>query len=368
MGQLEYGKYGIVSPFEVKRGTVEPQANPPLVRQVHSDGFTRLSQLWRAGDAPETSSKEIQDVKTVFYKMHDDIPRVDLDEVWNETEQRFMRDPGFAAYYAQFCMRSEWYPRWPLNVPTARAVVGPFGYGWDLSGNFGEIPVEDDHAWWTEHHPVMRYLRARGKNSAYLVEEQRVRMIATGELAGRKQRILVLAAGYMPWATMLNYRINPTEQEVIACDIDPRLTAKDLRQKFGKAMDGVEYRTVDFKEILGDQSLFGAFDIVLMDGMYIYLPPEQRTGLMDAVMRLLRENGKFVYDDQCEHWAMEFAQTVFNWGYAPPVYLATTEAAIELSVDRYARNHSVAAHVYPDEVNSESVGATVVITKVQLRH
>lgn len=367
MDQLDYGKYGIVSPFVVERKKVESRMNPSLVPQVHCEEFTHLSLMWREGKIPETPSKEIADVKAVFYKMHGDVPLECLDAVWGETEERFMRDPGFAAYYAQFCMRSEWYPRWPLNVPTARAVVGSFGYGWDLSGQFGQIPIMDDHAWWTEHHPVMRYLLTRGKNSAYLVEEQRAWMAATGELAQRKQRILVLGAGYMPWATMLNYRVNPAEQEILACDIDPRLTLTDLRQKFGAAVDGVDYRTGDLKELLGEQGLYGKFDIVLMDGLYIYLPPEQRTGLMDAVMRLLRPEGKFVYDDQCEHWAMKFAQTVFNWGYDGSIHLAASPETIVRYVDHYVRNRSVAVQVYPDAVNREPVGATIVLTKVQQR-
>lgn len=366
--QLDYGKYGIVSPFEVKRAEVEPSLNPPLNRQTHCEEFTQLSRAWREGELPDTPEKEIADAKRIFYQMHPEVEQECLHEVWNETEQRFMRDPGFASYCTRFCMLSEWYPRWPLNVPSARAVVGSFGYGWDLAGEFGEIPITDDHAWWTEHHPVMRYLLTRGKNSACLVEEQRVRLAATDELAWRKQKILVLGAGYMPWATMLNYRLDPFEQEVLACDIDPRLTLEDLRQKFGAAADAVTYQTGDLKDLLAAQELFGKFDIVLMDGLYIYLPSDQRTAIMDGILRLLRpDGGKLVYDDQCKHWAMDFAQTVFGWGYDGSIHLAASPKRIMQSVSDYARNRSLSEHIYYDVVNADSVGATIVLERVQQR-
>ena len=85
MDQLDYGKYGIVSPFVVEREKVESRMNPPLVPQVHCEEFTHLSLMWREGKIPETPSKEIADVKVVFYKMHGDVPLECLDAVWGET-------------------------------------------------------------------------------------------------------------------------------------------------------------------------------------------------------------------------------------------------------------------------------------------
>ena len=202
--QLDFARYGIISPAEMMAQSLTAEQNPPFDQYEHGQRFTDWSLKWRNGEVADTSPEKIERIRREFYQAHQQTPTDALDAIWAPTVERFMRNPAFAQYYQDYCLKSEYYPYWPLNVPTARAVVGSFGYGWNLEHEFGLMPALDDHRWWSEHQEILRYILDRGKKARYFIAEQHERLRMNGTLSRRKQQICVLAAGYMPEFTMLD--------------------------------------------------------------------------------------------------------------------------------------------------------------------
>lgn len=353
-----YDNLGIFSEFERQRATVKN--NPPYNSDIHCAPYIKLAKQWRTDNSFTTPKGLVKSIRDAFFKNHRDTPKKYLLEIWETTEERFMQNPGFARYYMDHCLTSKWYPRWPLCVPTARAVVGSFGYGWDLEGRFGKYPITDPHGWWSDRHPALRYILQRGKNSAYFIKTQCDYLAQEGILNNRKQRILVLSAGYIPCLTMLSYQADPSIQKVVACDMDPNINLEEVQGALPMdALSAVSYKTCRNEEIIGSEEYRGYFDIILMDGGYIYYPPATREYLLDATLRLLNRRGILVFDNQVESEAMSFAMELFDWGINPQIFLEKNQEILLRNVEKFAHDRQLYPEVYP----IGDVGASIKLVK-----
>jgi hypothetical protein len=357
---LNYAEYGIIDPIEKGVRRLAEARNPELDRYLHCDVFTEMSQKWRAGEIPATSEKDISDLKKIFFRMHSDIPEDVLDLTWIPTEERFLKNPAVAAYYARYCMLSTHYPRWVLAVPSAKAVVGPFGWGYNLNLEFCRTPVDDDHFWWCAHFPILVYLRERAKIEIALIERQYSQL--------ENQKIIVVGAGMMPGFWALGYRFDPSNQGIFAYDLDKTIDVSFLKREIGTSL--AEYRFGDMRETVFATSRFnGEADAVIMMGLLDYSSPEARRMILDAALMKLKPGGMLIFDLQVKHWSMTFADELFEWGRILPMYLHEKSVDVVEEVGTYVQHAGnecgvqLKSEYYLIEVKGDQLGVVCALTR-----
>lgn len=247
-----------------------------------------------------------------------------LARIWPGMQRRMVAHPALYQYVMDFAVRSPTLLNFMSWVPCSETMENAFGYGYDIAGRYGPLPLDDVAFYWSLREPVLSGIRQRVYYAQDKIE-QMMKPILDGH-RGEPLKILFVGAGRLP---ELRRRSYPTEffrhQEIVAVDEDKGIW-DNLDELFvythhqPVADLGITYCNKSIAEFVRDPKWNGYFDLIVMQGvMSYYQDKTQTTHMLRDLRSLLKVGGEIVMDLQLFHISLLRCKFALDWNTTPPL-------------------------------------------------
>ncbi len=313
-----------------------------VTRRMKDEEFLKYVKICKKGK--KTSAKKLEQIKADFYYLHQPFGKEALDEIWESVEDMLENNAGLAEFTLDYAgASSEFFFPWLITIkesPSA-ALEMAYGYGYDLSNTWKQVPEEDAIYAFVQNDPTFVFNRERQLYVANLVTRQRE---MSTKMDGRYFYVADLGAGQMAWARHHGF-LFPWWQKIYAYDRDPTINPDELFSK-REMRNNIFYFSGDIMTSLSDLPFNLPWSVIILQGVASYYPMGVfKEAIIQPVYEKLEVGGVFFFDLQldCPYYRRSVA--IFDW---PKMQLigSSTEAIgmvedLRLSLRKEGKNFSV---------------------------
>lgn len=247
-----------------------------------------------------------------------------LNQIWPDMRRRMLEHPALYQYVMDFAVRSPTLLNFMSWVPCSETMENAFGYGYNIAGKYGPLPLDDVAFYWSLREPVLSGIRQRVKYARRRIDEK-MKPVMEGERS-EPLRILMVGAGRMPelrrWGYPSQYFAH---QDIVAVDEDSGVWSNldelfRYTHGFATKEANIRYYNMSFSEFVRDKVWNGYFDVVLVQGVMSYYSENTQTVQMLRDFRsMLKPGGIIVMDLQLFHISLLRCKFALDWNTNPPL-------------------------------------------------
>lgn len=225
------------------------------------------------------------------------------------------------------------YDAWTGNL--ALACLLAYGITHDIDGNLMNVRMDDPMLVYIKENSSLSFMRYRSEATQTTILKLKENN------PGRKIRVGVFGGGCEP-ALWLN-GMDLEGMEVIIYDLNAAMKGV-LEQIMEQPLEelGIEYRIANFMEAFADESMAGAFDLIIYDGVMSYYP-EKKMEIAKGTKHLLRAGGMMFFDDILMHPDMVFGLFVRGW-----TTKLVPEKSLEIAIEKNEQVFSEVGLIYEE--------------------
>lgn len=247
-----------------------------------------------------------------------------LEAIWPDMKRRMLAHPALYQYVMDFAVRSPTLLNFMSYVPCSETMENAFGYGYNIAGKYGPLPLDDVAFYWSLREPVLSGIRQR----VYYAQDMIAKLMDPIMQDNRREplRILMVGAGRMPELRRRSYpRFFFAHQEIVAVDEDKGVWS-NLDDLFRYTHDcttaeaDIRYFNMSIGEFVRDQTWSGYFDLIVLQGVMSYYSDDVQTVHMLRDLRsMLKPGGLIVMDLQLFHISLLRCKFALDWNTNPPL-------------------------------------------------
>lgn len=231
-----------------------------------------------------------------------------FERIWPKLSE-MLREPAFYLCIKRFCMDSSFLYTYFVELSgyaSALEIAG--GYSIDITGKYRKIPECDGAYKMAALEPTFRSFLQRIWFSQQMMLRRaeefgwRPDMTEQEKAETERVKVLFLGGGMLPQLRMYELRPEMVSEmfDITVYDRDPKMPGY-LEMVFEQpiAEYGIDYHFADFDEAFRNESNFGKYDLVIAEGvMSYYKKPEQTEYMLKGAAKMLKRDGRFVFDLQ----------------------------------------------------------------------
>lgn len=253
-----------------------------------------------------------------------------LDSVWPELSERIKNNPGLADFMMENGKNSRFFVPFILSVPNAITLEAADFRGYDLAGNFCEIPASDTMAQFCEKDKMFQWLRLRENTVIPELKKAKTVFFAGG--------------GLLRELRSNDYPLGELDQEIKAFDIDASLQ-QYLKVVFPKGLEAykIDYNFSDLRNAYAPLRNYA--NITIAHGILSYRKNDRELREhIHGLMSVTKPEGALYFDLQCldlSDGTLLFDKEVLGW---------KTEVAMKPEFSQERANQKV--YAIAEEINA----------------